>query len=75
MLDNGFLDVIRGRNAMAKRLGYADFYDYKVTQAEGFGKTALFEVWRAIHSAIPMFSDRQLVLNCIGLFQAWQGAY
>jgi hypothetical protein len=44
VLDNNFIDVVRGRNAMAKRLGYADFYDYKVTQAEGFGKAALFEV-------------------------------
>ena len=29
---------------MAKSLGYVDYYDYKVTQAEGFGKAALFEI-------------------------------
>ena len=43
-LDAGFCDLVRTRNAMAKALGYADFYDYKVTQAEGFGKTKLFGI-------------------------------
>lgn len=32
------------RNRMAKKLGFLDFYDYKVTNAEGFGKVALFEI-------------------------------
>ena len=41
---NGFVELIKARNAMAKSLGYADYYDYKVTQAEGFGKEALFEI-------------------------------
>jgi len=39
---NGFVELVRARNAMARELGYEDFYDYKVTQAEGFGKGALF---------------------------------
>lgn len=29
---------------MARALGYVDYYDYKVTQAEGFGKDALFKI-------------------------------
>ncbi|EOD37650.1 hypothetical protein EMIHUDRAFT_454829 [Emiliania huxleyi CCMP1516] len=37
---NGFVELVRARNAMARELGYEDFYDYKVTQAEGFGKGA-----------------------------------
>jgi len=41
---NGFVDLVKNRNRMAKALGYEDFYDYKVTQAEGFGKTALFKI-------------------------------
>ena len=36
---------------MAKRLGYLDFYDYKVTQAEGFGKVELFKVMAACSPA------------------------
>ena len=43
-LANGFCDMVRLRNAMARKLGYEDFYDLKVTQAEGFGKKKLFEI-------------------------------
>ena len=41
---HGFVELVKARNAMAKALGYVDYYDYKVTQAEGFGKAALFEI-------------------------------
>jgi hypothetical protein len=27
---NGFVDVVKARNKMAKSLGYIDYYDYKV---------------------------------------------
>lgn len=42
--ENGFVELVKVRNRMAKALGYLDFYDYKVTNAEGFGKIALFEI-------------------------------
>jgi len=42
--DNGFVELVKVRNRMAKALGFIDFYDYKVTNAEGFGKEALFEI-------------------------------
>jgi oligoendopeptidase F len=41
---NGFPDLVKTRNKMAKALGYQDYYDYKVTQAEGFGKDELFQI-------------------------------
>jgi len=41
---NGFCEIVKMRNRMAKKLGYVDFYDYKVTQAEGFNKARLFEI-------------------------------
>ena len=41
---NGFVELVRARNQMAKALGYLDYYDYKVTQAEGFGKLELFTI-------------------------------
>eukprot|EP00397_Hematodinium_sp_SG-2012_P029924 GEMP01031653.1.p1 GENE.GEMP01031653.1~~GEMP01031653.1.p1 ORF type:complete len:636 (+),score=180.49 GEMP01031653.1:51-1910(+) len=44
IIKEGFLDVVKGRNNLAKTLGYQDFYDYKVTQAEGFGKDVLFKI-------------------------------
>ena len=44
VVSNGFVDLVKRRNGVAKALGYAYYYDYKVTQAEGFGKDALFEI-------------------------------
>lgn len=42
--ENGFVELVKVRNKMAKSLGYLDYYDYKVTQAEGFGKIELFKI-------------------------------
>jgi oligoendopeptidase F len=44
VLDNGFIEIIKLRNKTAKALGFLDYYDYKVTNAEGFGKVRLFEM-------------------------------
>jgi hypothetical protein len=41
-LDAGFLDLVKRRNRFAKKLGYEDYYDWKVSTTEGFGKKALF---------------------------------
>jgi hypothetical protein len=35
---------VRRRNQLARKLDFIDYYDYKVTAAEGFGKKALFEI-------------------------------
>jgi hypothetical protein len=40
----GLAAVVAQRNKMARALGFLDYYDYKVTQAEGFGKLRLFEI-------------------------------
>jgi oligoendopeptidase F len=42
--ENGFVELVKVRNRMAKKLGFIDFYDYKVSNAEGFGKIALFDI-------------------------------
>eukprot|EP00956_Cyclotella_meneghiniana_P004313 scaffold5294_cov72-Cyclotella_meneghiniana.AAC.20 len=42
--ENGFVELVKVRNRMAKSLGYIDFYDYKVSNAEGFGKLELFKI-------------------------------
>jgi Zn-dependent oligopeptidase len=39
-----FCQIIKKRNVLAKSLGYEDFYDMKVTQAEGFSKRVLFGI-------------------------------
>ncbi|MBI2388193.1 MAG: peptidase M3 [Deltaproteobacteria bacterium] len=41
-LQSGFLDLVRRRNRFARRLGYADYYDWKVSTTEGFDKKTLF---------------------------------
>ena len=44
VLENGLCEMVKLRNEMARKLGYEDYYDYKVTQAEGFGKKELFGI-------------------------------
>jgi len=41
---NGFVEIVKKRNHLAKQLGFEDYYDYKVTNAEGFNKEKLFEI-------------------------------
>lgn len=42
--ENGFVEIIKLRNKLAKALGFVDYYDYKVTNAEGMSKEKLFEI-------------------------------
>ena len=42
--NNGFVDIVKKRNQLAKQLEFEDYYDYKVTNAEGFNKQKLFEI-------------------------------
>lgn len=44
VLGNGFIEVVKQRNRLARMLGYEDYYDYKVTLNEGFSKRRLFEL-------------------------------
>jgi len=41
---NGFVEIVKLRNKLARELGFEDYYDYTVTNAEGFGKGRLFEI-------------------------------
>jgi hypothetical protein len=44
VLDHGFCDIVRRRNALARALGHVDYYEYKVRKDEGFSKARLFEL-------------------------------
>ncbi|MDP4199536.1 MAG: M3 family metallopeptidase [Bacteroidota bacterium] len=44
VLDNGFLDIIRARNRMARMLDYEDFYEMQVQRSEGLSKQRIFEL-------------------------------
>jgi hypothetical protein len=43
-LANGWPEIVALRNRFAKKLGFEDYYDYKVQWAEGFDKRALFRI-------------------------------
>ena len=51
LLANGFPEIIAERNRFARTLGYEDFYDMKVTQAEGFNKKRCFEMLDGLEAA------------------------
>lgn len=44
VLSHGFLEIVRMRNRLGRMLGYEDYYDYKVSRNEGFGKKKLFDL-------------------------------
>lgn len=41
---NGFCEIVKLRNKLAKMLGYQDYYDYTVSNSEGFSKDHLFTI-------------------------------
>jgi hypothetical protein len=43
VLDAGFLDIVRKRNALGRMLGYEDYYAWRVAVVEGMKKKSLFD--------------------------------
>ena len=60
LLENGFPKIIAERNRFARTLGFVDFYDMKVTQAEGFSKARCFEMLDGLESATRPILDAAL---------------
>ncbi len=44
VLSHGFIEIVTLRNRLARTLGFVDYYDWKVSINEGFGKDRLFEI-------------------------------
>ena len=44
VLEHNFLGIVVLRNRLARLLGYVDYYDWKVSVNEGFGKEKLFAI-------------------------------
>jgi Zn-dependent oligopeptidase len=55
--ENGFCDIVKLRNKLAKSLGFEDYYDYKVTNAEGMSKKKLFEILDGLESGTRPILD------------------
>lgn len=45
VLENGFLEIVAKRNALARELGYRDFFDYRLRTYSGMSPEQLFEVF------------------------------
>jgi hypothetical protein len=44
VLDNGFLDIVRERNAFARALGFPDYFEYKIQKNEQMSRARLFQI-------------------------------
>jgi hypothetical protein len=44
LLGDGLLEIVRARNAFAARLGFRDFFEYKVLKTEGMTSVELFAI-------------------------------
>jgi oligoendopeptidase F len=44
VLDNGFLDIVKKRNAFAREQGFDNYFDYKVQKSEQMSTAQLFSV-------------------------------
>ncbi|CAG9296210.1 M3 family metallopeptidase [Celerinatantimonas diazotrophica] len=44
LLENGFLELVKRRNAFAKAVGFDNFFDYSVTKTEHMSSTELFSI-------------------------------
>ena len=58
--ENGFVEIIKLRNELAKALGFVDYYDYKVTNAEGMSKDKLFEILDGLESGTRPIMEASL---------------
>ena len=79
LCDNGFPAIIAERNRFARALGFEDFYDMKVTQAEGFDKKKCFEMLDGLEEATRplMLAARERLKAEKGedATKAWNTAY
>eukprot|EP01083_Nonionella_stella_P009163 26509_1 len=75
----GFLEVVKLRNALAKKLGFEDYYDYTVQNAEGFSKAQLFEILDGLEEGTRplMVKARQELQERHGasVLQPWNTGY
>ena len=45
VLENGFLEIVAKRNALARELGYRDFFDYRLRTNSGMSPEQLFAIF------------------------------
>ncbi len=79
VLDHGFLEIVKLRNRFAKRLGFEDYYDYKVRWAEGFDKRTLFGFLDDLERRTAAHARRELeslrAADGDGVLHPWNFSY
>lgn len=60
VLDHGFLDIVKLRNRLGRRLGFEDYYDWKVSVAEGMRKRDVFARLEAFLDATAQRTREEL---------------
>jgi hypothetical protein len=60
VLDHGFLDIVKARNALAHSLGFRDFFEYKVRKTEGMTSALLFGILDAFERTTALADARGL---------------
>ena len=60
VLANGFLDLVRKRNALARNLGYADYFEYKVRKNEHMSVAELFAILDDFEARTRAAQERSL---------------
>ncbi|HVK40740.1 MAG TPA: M3 family metallopeptidase, partial [Candidatus Kapabacteria bacterium] len=79
VLDNGFIEIVRERNRLARMLGYEDYYDWKVSINEGFNKATLFglldDLERNTRDAARRSMERLVEENGPDATQPWNSGY
>jgi oligoendopeptidase F len=60
VLANGFLDIVRQRNAFARAQGFANYFDYKVQKNERMSADALFTILDDFEARTAQANQRAL---------------
>lgn len=72
-----YIEMVNLRNQYARKLGYEDFYDYKVRREDGMTKKELFAIFGAIYEKTKYAKKdiRKLEKTMPGLRKPWNFSY
>lgn len=72
-----YLELVRLRNQYARKLGYKDFYDFKIQKEEGMSKHELFSIFDSIYEKTKYAKNNIIKLEkkMPGLRKPWNFGY
>jgi oligoendopeptidase F len=79
VLANGFLEIVKLRNRLGRSLGFDDYYDWKVSVAEGMRKRDVFARLEAFLSATAQRTREELArfagMHGASVLEPWNFGY